>query len=101
MFGKNNEYAKHNEIFKTLFPRIFEFIKEYKKNNGSHKELSCKLQSMESQFIFNYIVKHIIDHNPEIKLFTVHDSIITQYKYKKIMKSIFDYYRRNIFELKF
>jgi hypothetical protein len=88
LFGKNKE---NKEIFfEKLFPTIYEFIKEYKKEMGDYKVLSHELQRYESNFLFNNLIKTIWIINPDINIITIHDSIIFQKKYKPIIDKIFD-----------
>lgn len=96
LFGRNGEVATENKIFSSIFPEVFSFIKKYKKDRNNHKSLSHKLQQLESEFIFNNVISYIMNTHPEIKLFTVHDSINVPLKYKEIVKDIFNYYQRKI-----
>lgn len=89
LFGKNYK-NKSDELFKSLFPTIYSFIKSYKKEMGSYKHLSYSLQRAESNLIFNKIIKKIIRIYPEIKVVTVHDSIICSKKYKDVVEIIFN-----------
>ena len=52
--------------------------------------LSHNLQKSESNLIYNKIIKEVIEHIPDIKIVTVHDSIIFQKKYKDIVEVIFN-----------
>ena len=89
-FGTNNQRYSHDVAFKKVFPTIYGFIKAYKKVNNSHCTLAHDLQRAESQFIFNEVIREIMDTHPQIKLFTVHDSIIFAKKWKKEVESIFN-----------
>lgn len=88
-FGKNSPNSKADIIFKNIFPTIHRFIQLYKKENGDYKVLAYKLQKMESDLIFNKIIRKIMSTNPDIKVITVHDSIITANKYKEEVNTIF------------
>ena len=77
-------------IFKSLFPTIHVFISSYKKEMGSYKSLSHRLQKDESNLIFNRIIKCLIEIVPEIRIVTVHDSIIVPIKYKEILDIVFN-----------
>lgn len=90
LFGRNGDRSKADNIFKGLFPTIHNFIKLYKKDQGNYKILAYDLQKMESDLIFNKIIKKIIATNPDIKIITVHDSIIISHKYKEIVEEIFN-----------
>jgi hypothetical protein len=96
LFGPNDETKIENKLFSSLFPTVYEFIRNFKEVNGDYKSLSHKLQLLESDFIYNKVIKHIMNTYPKIKLFTIHDSIIVPDKYYNDVKQIFDYYKRNI-----
>jgi len=90
LFGTNHLNKKENKIFNELFPSIFNFIKKYKKKNGTYKALAYNLQRSESKFVFSEICKEIIHTYPGLPFFTVHDSItVKKSDYNKV-KKIFD-----------
>ena len=91
LFGYNRVNSKSDKIFSSIFPTIHHFIKLYKKEWSNHKILAHDLQRAESNLIYNKIIKKIMLLNPEIKIITVHDSLVIAKKYHKIVKSIFDY----------
>ena len=88
-FGQNKRTI-HDVNFEYLFPEVYDFIVNFKKTKGDYRSLSHALQLAESNLIFNKIVKSIMNYNPEIKLVTVHDSIICAKKYSKIVELIFE-----------
>jgi hypothetical protein len=90
LFGRNYKNSKADKIFSNLFPSIHHFIKLYKKDKGNYKTLAYGLQKSESNLIFNKIVKDIIEKYPEIRLITVHDSIIIPKRYRKQVSDIFN-----------
>lgn len=99
LFGtnsKNGNTKKENLMFHKVFPTVFKFITDYKKKNKNYKKLSHILQNMESEFIFNTVIKHIMNTNPKIKMFTIHDSIITTIEHKDTVRKIFDYHIRKL-----
>ena len=96
LFGINGDSARYNKMFYKVFPTIYDFILNYKKDKKNYKSLSYKLQNLESNFIYEQVIKHIIESNPEIKIFTVHDSLCFPLKYKDTVTTIFNYYKRNL-----
>lgn len=98
LFGQTYLSIENNKLFYNLFPNVFDFIVKFKQKNGSYQSLSHTLQKLESNFIFNIVIRKIMELYPEIKLFTVHDSISCLSKYKKEVGDIFNYYHRNILE---
>jgi hypothetical protein len=89
-FGKNYSNNKHDVNFKYLFPTIYSFIRAYKKEMKDYRSLAYYLQREESNFVFNKVIKTILNLYPEVKLITVHDSIICANKYKDILEIIFN-----------
>lgn len=89
-FGKNGNRSKADILFKSVFPTIHKFITLYKKENDNYKILAHHLQRMESNLIFNKIIEKIINQNSNIKILTVHDSIIVPSSFKEEVKSIFE-----------
>lgn len=89
LFGRNNSNSKADKLFKSVFPTIYNFIKLYKKEKGNYKALAYDLQKMESELIFNIIIDKIINYNQNIRIITIHDSIIIPLKYKDEVNAIF------------
>lgn len=89
LFGKNGNRSKSDKLFKNIFPSIHKFIVLYKKEYDDYKKLSHKLQKMESDLIFNKIIRKVIDLHPDIKIITIHDSIVVPEIYKESVNSIF------------
>jgi hypothetical protein len=88
LFGRNYKNPQ-DDLFSSLFPTIYKFIKSYKRDNGNYKILSYSLQREESEVIFNKIVKKVMNLYPYIKIISVHDSLICPIKYKEEAKEIF------------
>jgi hypothetical protein len=89
LFGRNSNRSKADIKFKSVFPSIHRFIVLYKKQYSDYKILSHHLQKMESGFIYNKIIRKIMNNYPYIKLITVHDSIIYPSKYRNEVETIF------------
>lgn len=89
LFGKNKT-IKANKAFKELYPSVYEYILEFKEMKNNYKELAYKLQKMESNFLFNTVVREIYETYPNITLFTVHDSILFPLSYKEKIEKIFN-----------
>ncbi len=88
MFGQNRKSTESDIKFSSLFPTIHNFIKIYKKEYSDYRIISHHLQKMESNLIFNGVVSKIVDINPEIKIVTIHDSIIVQRKWKDLVSNV-------------
>lgn len=98
LFGNNGETKKYNKIFHSLFPDVFVFLKNYKKKLKDYRKVSHKLQNLESEFIYNNVICQIYEENPDIKLFTVHDSICFPCKYRAKVEYIFNLHKRKLTE---
>jgi len=91
LFGNNLKTNKKlNKIFQKLYPSVYEYILEFKDKKNNYKELSHELQKMESDFVFNTVLKEIYETYPDIILFTVHDSIVCSNSNYNKVKVIFD-----------
>ena len=88
-FGKNFK-TKADTMFGDIFPTVHKFIKSYKKERGNYRVLSHDLQNLESDLIFDKIVGEIMESHPEIRIITVHDSLICRKKYRTIVEDIFN-----------
>lgn len=89
LFGKNASNSKADKIFIKLFPTIHNFIKLYKIEHKDYKVLAYDLQKAESNLIFNKIIKEVMNYHPEIKMITIHDSIVIPESYKDLVNAIF------------
>jgi len=89
LFGRNHENSKVDMAFRKLFPTIHNYIKLYKKEKGDYKVLSYDLQQTESTMIYNTIIDRIIDIDPNIKMITVHDSIMGKESDRGIIEKVF------------
>jgi hypothetical protein len=100
LFGHNKSNSKSDKIFQNIFPTIYNFIKLYKKEFGNHKVLAHELQRQESNLIYNRIIKKIMLIYPDIKIITVHDSLIFPSKWRKEVSDIFTLELENELSLK-
>ena len=89
LFGKNAANSKADKIFIKLFPTIHNFIKLYKKEYKDYKILAYDLQKAESNLIFNKIIKEVMNTYPDVKMITIHDSIVIPESYKDAVNAIF------------
>jgi len=96
LFGKNIDKRIENKIFKSMYPTVYSYIKEYKYLSDDYKSLSHQLQIIESDFIYNKCVKTIKKKFQKIKLFTIHDSIIFPIKYKEEVQLVFNNYLKDL-----
>jgi hypothetical protein len=99
LFGRNRSNSKPDIIFSNIFPTIYNFIKLYKKEFNNHKILAHDLQRAESSLIYNKIINKIMIIYPEVKIITVHDSIVFAKVHREKIEKIFDNELSNEFDL--
>jgi len=92
LFDKNrSSLSRWEKLFKLEFPKIFEFIRDFKKKD--YNSLAIALQKEESGFIFSVVEKVDRQLNSPI-LTTIHDCIISDEYHidyiKEIMESEFN-----------
>ena len=86
LFDDKHKTTKHKELFKALFPLVYNFIEGYE---TLYKEpLWMTLQRHESLFIYNMVYRKIVKEIPTIKLLTVHDSIYFPIQHKNQIMEI-------------
>jgi len=88
-FGQNRKNSLADRMFSKLFPTIYNFIRLYKVEYKNYRILAYDLQRAESELIFNQIISKIMIINCDIKIITIHDSIIVQSKYRDMVSDIF------------
>lgn len=98
LFGKNNNNNKANRTFRKAFPTIFEFIKRYKEDKDDYRALSHSLQRIESELIYNRIIKEIMHTDISINLFTVHDSICFPKSSRPIVEEVFNRHVKSLID---
>lgn len=96
LFGKNVG-AYYDVLFSSFYPTIYKAIKKYKQKND-YKSIAQMLQRIESNLIFNNIIREIKNINPNINLFTVHDSIYVELQYNDVVKKIFNNNIKSFFD---
>ena len=89
LFGENKWNSKIDVAFRKFFPEIFDWMIDEKRNTNDHRIIAHELQKKESRLIFDIIIYKIKKEIPDIKLFTVHDSILFPKKYKEKVSEIF------------
>lgn len=90
LFGRNMGNSKADKSFKSLFPTIHKFIKLYKSEKGDYRILAYDLQKAESNLVFNKIIKNIMISFPEVKIVTIHDSLLIPRLYRDKVNHIFE-----------
>ena len=81
-FSKNSTNPKEKKLFAKLFPNVMHLFNEYKGNKRislaeRHKQLAKELQRTEASIILDKVAWEINRLNPDIPIYTIHDSIVT------------------------
>lgn len=74
--------------FKDTFPTegaIIEILKDRK-----HNDLSILLQKIEAKMLLHRVGKRVFLHDPNIPLFSIHDSLVTTEKHVDVVKQIIE-----------
>ncbi|MDR3057885.1 MAG: hypothetical protein LBU84_07075 [Prevotella sp.] len=81
LFSPNNSpfNNKKDELgyFFNYYGSVYNVFRLAKQGRRTHNALACSLQYLEAQLILHRICKIIGEENPDIPLFTIHDSVIT------------------------
>jgi len=89
LFGRNMTKNYWNMLFNELYPDVYEWIVNYKKEHKNYKVIAQQLQRIESNFIFNKVIPKIMDHDKDIPMITIHDSIVVPESNYNDVKGIF------------
>jgi len=94
LFSPNSSIGSNEDIklFKRFYRNIYDIFSLVKQGKEHYNALACTLQNIESKLIIHGICKTVADNNPEIPLFTIHDSIASTEEYvdyvEQVMKDI-------------
>jgi len=86
LFNKNQaiSYTPALKIFKKIFPTVYEIFRRIKFRK--HNTLACILQNLEAEIVLLKACRDIAETNPQIPLFTIHDSIATTVDHIKFVE---------------
>lgn len=70
LYSKNYSYKKEKEVFKSIFPSVYEAIENEKKQK--HNQLAIKMQQLESEICIDIICQEL--DKEDINYFTIHDA---------------------------
>lgn len=89
-----NEYHREDDLtiqlVKSVYGGLIEFIEGFLQIFKG-REFSILLQRVESFLVLDSVGKQILTTNPNIPVFTVHDSVITTQEFLEPIKRIFEY----------
>lgn len=79
-YSKNSYNTKEKRLFRDTFPTVDEVYRYHKRINNN--KLPIKLQKLEANIVLDKVCKLLSRENPEIPLFTIHDSIVATVEHK-------------------
>lgn len=97
LFGPADNKKIAGKMFKMMLPSISNWISKYKIQSGNYKIVAHQLQRLESDLIYNKIIKEIKEVDKSIPIITVHDSIIIPKSCLKIVDPIFEKHVNEVF----
>ncbi len=89
-FFSPNQSISYNEelrVFKETFPNVYDIFSHFKRVD--HTILAKMLQRVESQTILHKVCKRISLENPNVPIFTIHDSIVTTSNNVEFVSKVF------------
>ena len=98
-FARNSDarFIKAMGLFRASFPNVYTIFSKIKFEHKGTKRadklynaLSVSLQTFEAELFLNRICRKINEINPEIVIFTIHDSVVTTPEYVEIVQQIID-----------
>lgn len=88
-------FIEATQHFKKTFPNVYFIFSRIKYNPKGvkvkekvHRALSVTLQAFEAELFLYKIAKRISEVNPDIPIFTIHDSVVTTMEYRQIVEDI-------------
>ena len=100
-------YIEAMQHFKKTFPNVYSIFSEIKyavkgtkKKDKVHSALSVALQALEAELFLDKICKRINETNPNIPIFTIHDSVVTTVGYEDIVQQIIEEETYNTIRIK-
>lgn len=86
--GDNKRNNLPNYVFRAYYPKVFDFISQYKADRKD--TMYYELVKMETQFIFNTVCKRLYESIPDIKILTCHDQIYFEERYMNQVRPIWE-----------
>lgn len=81
-------YNQAIQLFKAIFPNVYEVFKLIKRGHNNHPTLSVCLQRFEAELVLHKACSVISEERPDVFLMTLHDSIITTEDNAEYVKAI-------------
>lgn len=79
LFERNEIYRENNNVLKMInevYPGLYKFIERFHQHY-TNRDFSLLLQRTESFLVINNTIRKITEEQPNVPIFSVHDSIIS------------------------
>ena len=87
LFSRENNW--HNKTA-VAFENEFPYIRQHLRNMKAHgyQKVAHEMQRTEAAFIFTKVVPRLLQENPQMPVFTLHDSIVTTPHYSQYVQDV-------------
>ena len=83
---ENNWHNKTAVAFEKEFPYIRQQIRDMKAHG--YQKVAHEMQRTEAAFMFSKVVPRLLQENPQMPIFTLHDSIVTTPHYSQYVQDV-------------
>ena len=91
VLAKKNQYSSDVEdLFRELFPTVYEFVRVTNKDGKEHENLIRLLMRAESQFVIETVAADLVTRFPGVFFLTLHDAIYSTAQHLPKIKEAFD-----------
>jgi hypothetical protein len=87
LFGRSCVSSPVTQMFAEQFPDFYAFILQMKWEDFA--DMARSMQRAESDFIYNRVVRRLMEHHAEVPVIVIHDSIMTTEKYCPLICRVF------------
>lgn len=88
LFSSNRTNNEEARLFKEKFPSVHSIFKLIKRGDKTYNALAICLQKLESELVLEKACVRINSENPNVPIFTLHDSIITTEEHVEYVEAI-------------
>jgi hypothetical protein len=88
LFGRCCVSSPVTRMFADLFPDFHAFLLEAKQDD--YAELARSMQRAESAFMYDCVVRRLMEHHGEVPVIVIHDSIMTTEEHCPLVRRIFE-----------
>jgi hypothetical protein len=75
---------------RSVFPTVYQFIRQFNKNGWEHENLIRRLQQEESKLVIETVAADLVMRHPKVFFLTLHDAIFTTERYIPLVVNAFE-----------